>query len=327
LFNQPALRILGLSEEELSGAAPLDPEWRIIREDGSAFPADEYPATVVLRTGRAVSDVVMGICQPDGRLTWIEVDSRPLVLADEGVDAAVTSFRDVTRRRRQERQLANQALRASEQRYRTIVETAREGVWVLDTQARTTFVNDRMAAILGRTPEEMIGTSVFDHFDDEGTQLAAERIRRRQSGIAEQQDVRFVDKLGSDVWTVMEMTPLHDADGRYQGALAMVTDITERHRAEEALRDSEARLAEAQRVARVGSWSLDVGSGRLVWSGELYRLLGHDTRVPHHRIAGLFDRMHPDDAARMRGAMAVPSLRHEPWASEVRIELPEGTFR
>lgn len=260
------------------------------------------------------------IVRPDGERRWVDLHGTP-VRGSPGRRYVGTAH-DVT-----ERHLADQALKASEQRYRTIVETAREGVWVLDADARTTFVNDRLAALLGRTPEEIIGTSVFDHFDDEGARLAAERIQRRQSGIGEQQDVRFVDKSGSDVWTVMEMTPLHDAEGRYQGAVSMVTDITQRHRAEAALRESEARLAEAQRVARMGSWTLDVGSGRLVWSDELYRLLGHQARALPRRIAGLFARMHPDDAARMRCAMAVPALRREPWASEVRIELPDGSVR
>ena len=133
-----------------------------------------------------------------------------------------------------ERRRAEQALRESESRYRNIVETAEEGIWTIDAEGRTTFVNRKMAEMLDYTIEEMIGKSLLEFMDDEGRQITAQNMARRREGIAEQHEFRFLRKNGSSIWTLLNTTPLHDERG-YAGALAMVTDITARKRAEENL--------------------------------------------------------------------------------------------
>ena len=148
----------------------------------------------------------------------------------------VTVFRDLTERRR-----AEQALRDSEARYRSIVETAQEGIWQIDANGRTSYVNRKMAEILGYTVAEMQGRSLLDFMDIEGRAIASYNIERRKQGIAEQHEFKFQHKDGATVWAELNTTPQHNADGSYAGALAMVTDITERRRAEMALRESEAK--------------------------------------------------------------------------------------
>lgn len=99
--NDSAERILGLSAEQIMGRTALDPRWRAIHDDGSPFPAETFPVAVTLRTGRPCSDVVMGVYKPDGALTWISINSQPLLDAD-GVTlgGVVASFEDITERRR-----------------------------------------------------------------------------------------------------------------------------------------------------------------------------------------------------------------------------------
>ena len=102
-FNPSACRILGLSEEQLLGRTSLDPRWRAIREDGSAFPGEEHPAIVTLRTGQPQSEVVMGIHKPNDDLTWVSINSRPLHLDAQGrPDGVVVSFHDITLRKQAE---------------------------------------------------------------------------------------------------------------------------------------------------------------------------------------------------------------------------------
>ena len=138
--------------------------------------------------------------------------------------------------RTRELQEANEALRASEERHRRIVETAVQGIWLLDADARTTFVNPRMAEMLGCTVEEMRGKALTDFMDEEAQEEAREYLRRRQGGIKEQHDFRFRHKDGSDVWTLVSTNPVQDDQGRYAGALGMVTDITDRKQAEDLVR-------------------------------------------------------------------------------------------
>jgi PAS domain S-box-containing protein len=81
--NASAERILGLSAGEMMGRTPLDPRWQAIHEDGSAFPAETFPVMETLRTGRPCSNVVMGVCKPTGELTWISINSQPLLRGNE----------------------------------------------------------------------------------------------------------------------------------------------------------------------------------------------------------------------------------------------------
>lgn len=129
-------------------------------------------------------------------------------------------------------------LRESDERYRQIFDTAREGFWVIDQNSRTLLANPRMGQILGWDAGELLGTSLFDHMCEQGRIQALANIERRKQGEAEDHEFVFRRKDGSDVWTSLVTSPLTDANGLYQGALALVTDITERKGAERQLRDS-----------------------------------------------------------------------------------------
>jgi eukaryotic-like serine/threonine-protein kinase len=104
--NESAERILGLSADQMLGRTSLDPRWRALHEDGSPFHGETHPVMVTLRTGKSCSNVIMGVHKPDGELTWISINSRPLFEAD-GTTAAgvVASFEDITGPRRTEHAL------------------------------------------------------------------------------------------------------------------------------------------------------------------------------------------------------------------------------
>jgi diguanylate cyclase (GGDEF)-like protein/PAS domain S-box-containing protein len=118
------------------------------------------------------------------------------------------------------------ALERSEERFRRIVHNAEEGIWEIDALSRTTFVNPKMAAILGYAIEEMLGQALVNFMDEEGKSLLERNIARRQEGIAERHEFKFLRKDGRAVWTTMATNPIFDAGGQYIGALALVTDIT-----------------------------------------------------------------------------------------------------
>jgi PAS domain S-box-containing protein len=134
------------------------------------------------------------------------------------------------------------ALPPESARYRLIVETASEGIWTIDAESRTDFVNAKMAAMLGYAPAEMLGRSMMDFMDAKQMAEASRNLERRQQGIAESHDFELRRKDGSQLFVHMSANPVFDDAGRYLGALAMVTDITERRRVEEALRSSEERF-------------------------------------------------------------------------------------
>jgi PAS domain S-box-containing protein len=128
-----------------------------------------------------------------------------------------------------------EALRESEGKYRQLIELAQEGIWVIDQEANTTFVNPSMARMLGLTVEEMEGRSLFSFMDEGGKALAEENIRRREQGIAEQHDFEFLRKDGSRIYAALATSPIVDREGNYVGAIAGVIDMTERKRMEQEL--------------------------------------------------------------------------------------------
>lgn len=99
-FNQSAERILGLSADQLLGKTSYDPNWYAIHEDGSPFSGETHPVVETLKTGQASSNVIMGINTPDGRLTWISINARPIFRdGNPRPYRAVCTFHDITERK------------------------------------------------------------------------------------------------------------------------------------------------------------------------------------------------------------------------------------
>ncbi|MGZ7108508.1 MAG: PAS domain S-box protein, partial [Methanobacterium sp.] len=136
----------------------------------------------------------------------------------------------------------NQKLVESEEKYRRIVETANEGIWAIDKDYITTFVNQRMAEILGYTIEEMVGqiyTSFLFDEDEEKYELKMESLKQ---GTSEQYEWRIKHKNGSKIWVNISATPIKDESGSFNGSFAMFTDITKEKKAKELAVESEAKF-------------------------------------------------------------------------------------
>ena len=162
---------------------------------------------------------------------WYNIYAYPEFDREGRVASVMTVSRDITGRKRADREL-----RKSEDRYRRLLDTIQEGVWVIDKDSNTTFVNPRLAEMLGFSVEEMIGRPLFDFMDDRGRKVAEDNVERRRRGIKEQHDFEFIRKDGGRIYTRLETGPILDEAGEYAGAIAAVADISERRKAEEALR-------------------------------------------------------------------------------------------
>jgi len=127
-----------------------------------------------------------------------------------------------------------QALRESEARFRHLVDVMGEGMWVVDPQGMTTFVNRRMAEMLGCAPEEMVGQPMSTFMFEEDVSLFQRNMAQRREGIGAQYDFRLRRKDGSEVWTIVTVNPVMDEERRVVSVLGIITDITERRRAEQA---------------------------------------------------------------------------------------------
>ncbi len=211
--------------------------------------------------------------------------------------------RDVTQRKQTE-----EALRKSEYEYRRIVATATEGIWSLDTNFVLTYVNRKTADMLGHSVEEMIGKPLSHFLFAEDLDDSEQRREHRRQGMKEIFERRLRRKDGSDCWTIISTTPIIDEDGRFEGSFSMLTDITERKRMEEALRESERRLADIIDFLPDATFAIDLNGRVIAWNraieamtsveaGEIIGKGDYEYALPFYgeRVPILIDlALHPD---------------------------------
>ena len=157
----------------------------------------------------------------EGDLSWVLYQVSIVKLNDEQLILLI--IQDIREQKKFE-----QKLKESEKKYRLLVENAQEGIWAIDIEAYTTFVNKRMAEILGYTEEEMIGKHLFDFIDESEIENADSMLERRRQGLREHHDFEFLRKDGTKVYASLETSPILDDNGAYIGAIACIADITER---------------------------------------------------------------------------------------------------
>lgn len=169
------------------------------------------------------------IKRKDGTLIDVELSTKIL---KEG--SMILFARDIT-----ENKKAQLALMESEKKYRQIIETAQEGIWQIDENHKTTFVNDKMCQILEYTQKEMMGKGIYSFMDEEGKQIAAKLMKREKEIKFEKSHFKYIAKSGKEIWTNVAANPFISETGDYKGSMAMVTDITEIKKTQQTLKENE----------------------------------------------------------------------------------------
>jgi two-component system cell cycle sensor histidine kinase/response regulator CckA len=227
-INDTLLHLLAYSRDELVyGRVPwaslTPPEWC----DVDALAIEQLTTSGV--AGLREKEFI----RKDGRHVSVLAGSAML---GGGTTECISFVLDLTARKEAER-----GRREAERRAQRIVESAMVGMWTVDAEGRTNFMNARMAHILGLELAEALVTPIETFFLVEDRPTQGERLASRRAGVAGAYEQRFRKADGTVCVLWIEGSPMYDAQGRYEGVLGVVTDITERHRAEEAMRASETR--------------------------------------------------------------------------------------
>src|SRR6266851_5594851 len=227
----------------------------------------------------------------------------------------------------EERKRAEDALRKSEERWRSVFENSAIGVALTDLNRRFLATNHVFQAMVGYTEEELRAVNFLDLTHEDYRQanwtLITELVegKRRQFQI----EKKYRRKDGSLIWVSNNVSLVPGTERVPRFIMALSEDITQRKRAEEALRKSEALLHEAQRLARTGSWSWDVLSGKDVSSPENARIYDFQPNEDSAAPEVYFQRIHPEHRERIREVFQTCVVEKTDYQADFPIVLLDGT--
>jgi PAS domain S-box-containing protein len=216
------------------------------------------------------------------------------------------------------------ALRESELLYRQIVDTANEGIWLLDLEGRTKFVNRRMADMLGYDVDEMKGKPIYTYLDQASQEAYTRHRSRPLDRITEPLEIRLKLNGGGSIYARVLCNDIHDKDGGVVGALGMVTDITKKRDAEEKLIASELHFRSLIEALPQFVWSSTSLKDADYVNENLLRELGEGQGNKFQRI---LDAIHPDDREFMRQSWFSTNDPFAPNEWEYRLRMRDGSYR
>jgi PAS domain S-box-containing protein len=279
LLNRQVLEYFGKTTEELKNWATSD----AVHPDDLPRVIDAWRRSV--ETGQP-HDLELRQRRADGVYRWFQSRALPARDTEGRITGWYMLLTDIDDRKR-----AEDALRASEQDFRLIVDTVPGLVWTMTANGEVELVNQQMLGYFGKTLEELKEWTLFLHPDDRARVMAYWRSTT-ESGQAYEIEHRL---QRADGWFQARGLPQRDAQGRIVRWYNLLTDIDESKRAEDSLRRSEAYLSEAQRLSRTGSFGCKPSSGEMFWSEETFQIFEYD-RATKPAVEAILQRVHPEDA-------------------------------
>src|ERR1700721_1104127 len=319
-FNQRWLDYTGLSAEQALGSG-----WQV------AIHSDDLPQ--ILETFRQALNSVKPyevegrFRRFDGEFRWFLFRGSPLRDRSGKVAKWYGTNTDLEERKR-----AEDALRKSEERWRSVFENSAIGIALTDHNGRFLTANHVFQAMVGYTEEELRALHLLDVTHEDYRQanwtLITELVegKRRQFQI----EKKYRRKDGSSIWVSNNVSLVPGTERVPRFIMALSEDITQRKRAEQALQRSEAYLAEAQKLTHTGSWVWNLRTDALFWSREVYRIYDYDPDKMAHPTWDFFERVHPEDRPEFEQRKRRLASAQKEWAEskiDFRIVLPDGTIK
>ncbi|MBA3790621.1 MAG: PAS domain S-box protein [Rubrobacter sp.] len=258
--------------------------------------------------------------------THLDLEVRGEAYSYQGRSVRVTAVRDVTERKR-----AEESLREAEERYRTLVERIPAVTFVdrVEGSKAPLYVSPQVEGMLGYTPEEWMAGRLWReqlHPEDRERILASDERFEADGGPVDE-EYRLLAKDGSAVWIREETVVVREEGGEPLYVQGILSDVTERKEAEEALRKSQAGLAKAQRMAHLGNWEWDPRTDELYWSDETFRIHGFEPQAFVPTFEKLLEVAHPDDRKMLGLALEGALYDDRPYDFEHRVVKPDGEVR
>jgi PAS domain S-box-containing protein len=318
-FNQRWLDYTGLSAKQA-----LDSGWQV------AIHPDDLPR--ILETFREALnsakpfEVEGRFRRFDGEFRWFLFRGSPLRDRSGKVAKWYGTNTDLEERKR-----AEDAFRKSEERWRSVFENSAIGVALTDLQGRFLVTNHVFQAMVGYTEEELRAVNFLDITHEDYREANWALITELVEGKRQQFQIekKYRRKDGSLLWVSNNVSLVPGTERVARFIMALTEDITERKRAEQALRRSEAYLTEAHRLAKTGSWAYSPAAEKgIYWSDEMRRIFGLDPQRSNLPDRGEFLRLvHPEDRDRFNERIDKAFREKADFVQDYRIVLTDGTVK
>jgi PAS domain S-box-containing protein len=259
--------------------------------DGRPYAAAEYPLVRSLRTGEVIWHEEMEIRYQDNSHILIDTNSAPVFDRQGHIISAVAVFQDITQRKETE-----QALREAEERLRVALQNAPISVFNQDHELKYTWIYNPALYNLS----EMLGKHDRDYLPTEDAEtLTAIKQRVLDTGIGIREEIKITRDAATHYYD-LTVEPLRDADNTIVGITCAAVDISKPKQAEIDLRESEERLRLAMDGAQMGTWDVNLVTGKAIWSELHFTVLGYDPTPTGEASEAMWNsRIHPDDLAQV----------------------------
>ncbi len=278
-------------------------------------------------------EIVYRIVRPDGSMRWIRDRSVPVKDESGKVYRVAGVAEDITERKHAEEkalQIAQKMQAMSEHKeadLRLVIDTIPTMAWSLLPDGRVDFVNQRWLDYTGLSSEKALSESTcIVHPED--LPRVTEKWRVDMAGGEPCEDEMRLRRADGDYrWFLVRTVPLRDEQRKIVKWYGTSTDIEDRKRAEDALRRSEFDLAEAQRIASLGSWTLDIAANTVRWSEGLYRIFDFDKTAFDGTYEAFLSRVHPGERGQVLQANTEARSSGKPFAVEYRVKTRSGRLK
>ncbi|MCW3003545.1 MAG: hypothetical protein JWQ20_2843 [Conexibacter sp.] len=341
--NVAARTIAGLHTPEadrLAGRGPADASFLPLHPDGRPMAPEDQPGLKAIATGQPQRDVRIVFARHDGAQQWLRVNSVPLFADGEPTRSygAVTSFVDISAFVE-----AKAALEARERELALLAAHAGDLIARHDADGRILYAAGGAEALLGLEARQLVGLWAADvcHPDDADAVRYAHQLARDGHSTVVSYRIRTAQE-GREMWLESTVSPVLDEHGGFIEAVTTTRDISARKATEQRLVEAEERargaaeesrrqqglLEEAQEMAQLGSWSMDLETRKAWWSPSLFRIFGLEPDEGPEESYEAHDRLiHPDDAVAVRDALARAATGGEPFDITYRMVRPDGSER
>ena len=312
--NPAMVRMLGFADRQSLLAVDARTLW--------ADPADRARWAAQLQERGEISDQEIALRRWDGTLLWardtshVVRDSNGTIVAFEGIREDVTAAK-----------AARDAAAETAEKLQALFDSSPVAILSLDLQNRVTGWNRTAEELFGWRAEEILGRP-YPLVPEDGVEEHLEAWKAIRSGETFRNlAMTRLRKDGTPVSVLLSAAPLRDPSGEISGAMGALLDVSEQREVEDAVRKQRILLEQAEAIADIGSWELDVRTEALIWSSQLYRMFGLEPGAIEPTGQAFIERIHPDDRSRVAALIFEGIRSREAFGYECRIVRPDGSIR